>query len=44
ARRAAADERGWKPASRERTVSTALRIYGSMAQSADKGASRLFIG
>ncbi|RMB58907.1 dihydroxy-acid dehydratase [Tessaracoccus antarcticus] len=44
ARRAAADERGWKPVHRERTVSTALKIYGSLAQSADKGAARRFDG
>ncbi len=43
-RRAAADARGWKPLGRERSVSTALRIYGSMAQSADKGAARRFDG
>ncbi len=43
-RRAAADERGWKPVNRQRSVSTALRIYGSMAQSADKGAARHFDG
>ncbi len=43
-RRAAADAQGWKPKDRVRTVSTALKIYGSMAQSADKGASRLFVG
>ncbi|MGV8847498.1 dihydroxy-acid dehydratase [Tessaracoccus sp.] len=41
-RRAAAEERGWKPVNRQRSVSTALRIYGSMAQSADKGAARHF--
>ncbi|MEO7589356.1 MAG: dihydroxy-acid dehydratase [Arachnia sp.] len=44
ARRAAADQRGWKPKDRVRHVSTALKIFGSMAQSADKGASRLFVG
>ncbi|HMR48499.1 MAG TPA: dihydroxy-acid dehydratase [Arachnia sp.] len=41
-RRRAADERGWKPVDRDRQVSTALRIYGSLAQSADKGAARKF--
>ncbi|MDF1486830.1 dihydroxy-acid dehydratase [Tessaracoccus caeni] len=41
-RRRAADARGWKPVNRDRKVSTALRIYGSMAQSADKGAARKF--
>lgn len=45
ARRAAADERGWKPKQhRERAVSTALKVYGSLAQSADKGAARRFDG
>ncbi len=44
ARRSAADERGWKPLNRERSVSTALKIYGSLAQSADKGAARRFDG
>lgn len=33
---------GYQPATRQRPVSTALRIYGSLAQSADKGASRRF--
>lgn len=33
---------GYRPATRDRKVSTALRIYGSLAQSADKGASRRF--
>jgi len=35
---------GYRPAARQRQVSTALRIYGSLAQSADKGASRRFDG
>ena len=35
---------GYRPANRQRQVSTALRIYGSLAQSADKGASRRFDG
>jgi dihydroxy-acid dehydratase len=41
-RRAARDAEGWKPKNRDRTVSTALKIYGSLAQSADKGAARKF--
>ena len=41
ARRAARDESGWQPKEpRERAVSTALKIYGMLAQSADKGAAR----
>ncbi len=40
ARRARQDERGWKPASRDRKVSAALRIFAQFAQSADKGAAR----
>ncbi len=40
ARRAARDEHGWKPAHRERHVSNALKIFGALAQSADKGAAR----
>ncbi|MGD8214246.1 dihydroxy-acid dehydratase [Aestuariimicrobium sp. Y1814] len=40
-RRAAADEAGWKPKSREREVSAALKIFAKFAQSADKGAARL---
>ncbi len=39
-RRAARDEQGWRPANRDRPVSAALRIYASLAQSADKGAAR----
>ncbi len=39
-RRARRDELGWVPATRERTVSAALRVYASLALSADKGASR----
>ncbi len=39
-RRAEQDATGWRPASRERKVSTALRIYAALAQSADKGATR----
>lgn len=33
-------DRAWRPASRQREVSTALRIYGLMASSADKGGAR----
>ena len=40
ARRAEQDERGWKPVNRERTVSNALKIYASLALSADQGAAR----
>lgn len=43
-RRAARERLGWRPANREREVSTALRIYGALAQSADKGAARKFEG
>lgn len=42
-RRAAMIARGdkaWQPATRERDVSTALRVYGLMASSADKGGAR----
>ena len=42
ARRATVDARGWRPVDRVREVSTALRIFGALAQSADKGASRRF--
>ena len=42
ARRAAADAAGWKPKDRDRVVSQALKIYGHLAQSADKGAARKF--
>ncbi len=44
ARRAAAEADGWRPKGRERQVSTALRIFGALAQSADKGAARRFDG
>ena len=40
ARRAARDAAGWRPKAREREVSAALRIYASLALSADKGAAR----
>ncbi|MFN8110938.1 MAG: dihydroxy-acid dehydratase [Thermoleophilia bacterium] len=40
-RRAARDAAGWVPVARTREVSAALRIYASMALSADQGAARL---
>ena len=40
ARRAEQDQRGWKPKDRVREVSNALKIFASLAQSADKGAAR----
>ncbi len=39
-RRAVREELGWKPKSRQRQVSLALRAYASLATSADKGAVR----
>ncbi|MEZ8144501.1 dihydroxy-acid dehydratase [Enterovibrio norvegicus FF-454] len=39
-RRTDANARGWKPVSRERVVSLALKAYASLATSADKGAVR----
>ncbi|WP_261834349.1 dihydroxy-acid dehydratase [Vibrio ishigakensis] len=39
-RRAEQDQKGWKPESRQREVSFALKAYASMATSADKGAVR----
>jgi dihydroxy-acid dehydratase len=39
-RRARRDELGWQPEGREREVSQALKIYASLALSADRGASR----
>ncbi|SHJ05903.1 dihydroxy-acid dehydratase [Tessaracoccus bendigoensis DSM 12906] len=39
-RRAAREAQGWFPKDREREVSTALKIFGMLAQSADKGAAR----
>ncbi|MDO5286900.1 MAG: dihydroxy-acid dehydratase [Actinomycetia bacterium] len=39
-RRTRRDQQGWAPAHRDRQVSQALRVYGSLAQSADKGAAR----
>ncbi len=41
-RRADAEERGWRPRTRVREVSTALKIFAMLAQSADKGAARKF--
>jgi len=40
ARRAVRDTEGWKPKHRVREVSTALKVYASLALSADKGAAR----
>lgn len=39
-RRTHQSEAGWKPTSRDRNVSFALKAYASMATSADKGAVR----
>jgi dihydroxy-acid dehydratase len=39
-RRAKRDVEGWKPVHREREVSMALKVYASLALSADKGAAR----
>ncbi|MFZ0529171.1 MAG: dihydroxy-acid dehydratase, partial [Propionicimonas sp.] len=39
-RRARQDAAGWKPKHRVREVSTALKVYASLALSADKGAAR----
>ncbi|SER88660.1 dihydroxy-acid dehydratase [Propionibacterium cyclohexanicum] len=39
-RRSKRDALGWHPEHRERKVSNALKVYGMLAQSADKGASR----
>ena len=39
-RRAERDAKGWKPEHRVRPVSNALKIFGFLAQSADKGAAR----
>lgn len=39
-RRAEQNDKGWKPESRQRQVSFALKAYASMATSADKGAVR----
>ncbi|PFG18418.1 dihydroxyacid dehydratase [Propionicimonas paludicola] len=40
ARRAVRDAEGWKPKNRDRQVSMALKVYASLALSADKGAAR----
>ncbi len=40
-RRREQDEHGWQPRARDRQVSNALKIYASLAQSADKGAARI---
>jgi dihydroxy-acid dehydratase len=40
ARRTRRDELGWQPENRDRVVSQALKIYASLAQSADRGAAR----
>ncbi|MGB3955987.1 MAG: dihydroxy-acid dehydratase [Brooklawnia sp.] len=39
-RRAEQDRNGWRPAERDRNVTSALKIFASLAQSADKGAAR----
>ncbi|MDR1768348.1 MAG: dihydroxy-acid dehydratase, partial [Propionibacteriaceae bacterium] len=39
-RRARQDELGWRPKKRQRVVGQALKIYASLALSADKGAAR----
>ena len=39
-RREEADTVGWQPRNRDRQVSTALKIFALLAQSADKGAAR----
>jgi dihydroxy-acid dehydratase len=39
-RRVERDRLGWRPGKRERPLSAALRVYASMATSADKGAVR----
>ena len=44
ARRARQDALGWKPRGRVREVSNSLKIYASLAQSADKGAARRRLG
>lgn len=40
-RRADAEARGWRPRTRQRVVSPALKIFALLAQSADKGAAQL---
>ncbi len=39
-RRAEKDAAGWRPATRQRQVSNALKVFASLALSADKGAAR----
>ncbi len=39
-RRVRQDALGWKPRTRQRQISNSLKIYASLAQSADKGAAR----
>ncbi|MDR1078312.1 MAG: dihydroxy-acid dehydratase [Propionibacteriaceae bacterium] len=39
-RRQEQETRGWRPVERQRPISQALRVYASLAQSADKGAAR----
>ena len=39
-RRVEMDKNGWKPKTRQRNISAALKVYASMATSADKGAVR----
>ena len=39
-RRAEQDRSGWTPRTRQRPISNALKVYASLAQSADKGAAR----
>ncbi len=43
-RRAEQDKVGWHPAHRDRQVSTALKVFAALAQSADKGAARRRLG
>lgn len=40
ARRARRDELGWQPEGRDREISQSLKIYASLAQSADRGGAR----
>ncbi len=41
-RRSRLEASGFRPRTRNRNVSTALKVYGALAQSADKGAARRF--
>ncbi len=43
-RRAEQNKVGWHPAHRDRQVSTALKVFATLAQSADKGAARRRLG